>query len=402
MKYKIIDGSITAPKGFSASAVHAGIRKKKLDLALIYSHVPAVAAGVTTKNKLKAAPVLLTKKHLKEHSLQAIIVNSGNANACTGKAGMVHAKKMAMVTANALGLESKQVAVASTGVIGVPLPIDNITSGIKHCAENIAANDSDAAALAIMTTDTFPKKIAIELELGGKIVKIGGISKGSGMIHPNMATMLGFITTDAAISPHALQQALSKANASSFNMISVDGETSTNDMVIVLANGLANNPCIDSNTHPDWQQFVDALMWVCTYLAKEIARDGEGASKLIEIHVCGAASEKQARLAARAISSSPLVKTAIHGADANWGRIACAVGYSGARINLNKLKIAIHEHILFANHAPQAFDEAVLAKLLQQNVISLTVDLGVGQAQADAWGCDLSHDYVNINASYRS
>ncbi len=402
MKYKKIEGSIAAAKGFSASAVHVGIKKSKLDVAIIYSEVPAVAAGVVTKNKLKAAPVLVTKKHLKDGMLQAIVVNSGNANACTGSAGLTHAKDMAILTAQGLHISPQQVAVASTGVIGVPLPMDKITKGIDLCAKNISTHDPEDAALAILTTDTYPKKIAIEIKLSGKTVKIGGIAKGSGMIHPDMATMLGFITTDAAIEKEELKKLLRQVNDNSFNMISVDAETSTNDMLIIMANGMANNPTITSRDHPDWVVFKDALQWVATYLAKEIARDGEGASKFIEIQVTGAASEKQARLAARAISCSPLVKTAMYGADANWGRIACVVGYSGAQFKLEKLKIKIGQHVLYANDAPQEFDEAVLKKLLQGKTITLKVDLGVGHYSADAWGCDLTHDYVNINASYRS
>lgn len=401
---KMIDGSICAPHGFLAAGLHAGIRKnpQKPDLALIFSQRPAAAAGVFTQNKIKAAPLLLTQKHLKNGVLQAIIVNSGNANACTGKQGMLDAKEMAKITSETLNIDVSDVAVASTGVIGVPLPVKKIIHAVALGGHSVSKQGHDAAAEAIMTTDIFAKAIAIELEIGGKMVRIGGIAKGSGMIHPNMATMLAFITTDAAISHEALQQALSTVNQKTFNMVSVDGDTSTNDMVVILANGMAQNPQIQSAKDPDWAIFCQGLSFLCTFLAKEIARDGEGATKLLEIHVAGAATEKQAQLAARAISSSPLVKTAIFGEDANWGRIACAVGYSGAKIKLDKLSVELDSILLFKNGVPLPFDEVIAKQSLQQKIIRINVHLGVGSAEATAWGCDLTYDYIKINASYRS
>lgn len=401
---KIIDNNICAPKGFLATGIHVGIRKnsEKADLALIMSKKPAAAAGVFTINKVKAAPVLLSQKNIKKGLLQALIINSGNANACTGKLGMQHAKKMVTTTAKTLNIKSTEVAVASTGVIGVPLPIEKIIANIPHAAQQINANGGDLAARAIMTTDTFAKSIAVEFEINGKPVRIGGIAKGSGMIHPNMATMLGFITSDVAISHTALKQALIFANQDSFNMISVDGDTSTNDMVIALANGAAQNELIDSKDHPNWPIFFNALTFICTYLAKEIAKDGEGATKLMEVQISGAANKKQAQLAARTICCSPLVKTAVFGEDANWGRIACAAGYSGAKINPEQLQIKLGPLLLFNKGIPEIFDEAEARKLLQEKNIIIQLDLGVGAATATAWGCDLTYDYIKINASYRS
>lgn len=401
--FKLINNSICAPKGFLATGVHAGIRKnsKKLDLAVIYCQQPAIAAGVFTTNQVKAAPVLLSEQHLKQGLLQAIVVNSGNANACTGALGMEHAMEMAETTAINLQIPVGRVAVASTGVIGVTLPIEKITQGINMATPKMSYSDNEAAE-AIMTTDTFAKKIAIEIQCGDKTVRIGGIAKGSGMIHPNMATMLGFITTDIAISQAALQQALTQITQASFNMITVDGDSSTNDMVLILANGMAENNLINSIDDPNWHLFCAGLSFVCTFLAKEIARDGEGATKLIEVHVDGAETEEQARLAARAVCRSPLVKTATFGRDANWGRIACALGASGATLDPNQLNIKLGHLPLLKNGSPLLFDETSAEALLAQKNVFFTVNLGVGNAQAKAWGCDLSPEYININASYRS
>lgn len=401
---KRIENNICAPQGFLATGIHVGIRRnsEKPDLSLIFSQTPASAAGVFTMNKVKAAPVLLSQKIIKKGLLQALIINSGNANACTGKLGMHHAKQMTAAAASALNIKAEAIAVASTGVIGVPLPIEKIISGIPLAVQKMNAHSGDLAARAIMTTDTFEKSIAIELDINNKKVRLGGIAKGSGMIHPNMATMLGFITTDAAIHPAVLQHALRLANQDSFNMISVDGDTSTNDMVIALANGMAKNALIDSVKHPDWPIFLEALTFICTYLSKEIVRDGEGATKLMEIQVNGALNKKQARIAARTISSSPLVKTAIFGEDANWGRIACALGYSGAKLNLKQLQIKVGSLFLFNNGTPEMFNEEKARELLQEKQINIYIDLGSGSASATAWGCDLSYDYIKINASYRS
>ncbi|HEX4044598.1 MAG TPA: bifunctional glutamate N-acetyltransferase/amino-acid acetyltransferase ArgJ [Gammaproteobacteria bacterium] len=400
----IIDNNICAPQGFLATSICAGIRKnrEKPDLALIYSECPAVAAGVFTLNQVKAAPVTLTQTHLaQQQQLQAIVVNSGNANACTGKLGELHAKQMANTTAASLQIDPALVGVASTGVIGVTLPIEKIVNGITTAATQLTT-DGNAAACAIMTTDTFPKSIAIEINLHGKPVRIGGIAKGSGMIHPNMATMLGFITTDAVIVPQALQQALTQANNLSFNMITVDGDCSTNDMVLLLANGMANHPTINSIDDPAWPIFYEGLLFVCTYLAKQIAQDGEGATKLIEVQVTGAKSLADAQVAARAVCSSSLVKTAIFGGDANWGRIASALGASGATIDQEKLSITLADLPLLEQGMPLPFDETIAAQSLSQPMILIKVQLNQGPAAATAWGCDLSYDYIKINASYRS
>jgi glutamate N-acetyltransferase/amino-acid N-acetyltransferase len=403
---KKIDGNVCAAQGFLATGMHVGVRKNttKPDLAIIYSTVPAVAAGVFTLNKARAAPVLLTQKNIAAGQLQAIVVNSGNANACTGKLGMEHAKQMAAVTAKGLKLAKNKIAVSSTGVIGLTLPIDKITTGITNAIPTLSDTKANAesAAKAIMTTDTFHKEVAIQIKLGGKTVRIGGIAKGSGMIHPNMATMLGFITTDAAITPAALQKALSQENQRSFNMISVDGDSSTNDMVIVLANGLAQNKKITSLSSEDGKLFAKALSYVCVSLAKQIVLDGEGATKTIEVQLKGAVNEKQAQIAARAVSVSPLVKTAIFGEDANWGRIASALGASGANVDVEKLSISLGKLPLFKKGTPLPFDEDAARKLLQEKSVVIKIDLGKGQAVATAWGCDLTYDYIKINASYRS
>ena len=403
MKFKIIENHICAPQGFLASGINAGIRKNpnKPDLAIIYSKIPAISAGVFTKNQVKAAPVLLTQQHIKKNKLQAIVVNSGNANACTGKQGKLHALQMASATAKQLQIDTNKVGVASTGVIGVPLPIKKIVQGISMAASTLTTQ-SDSAAKAIMTTDLVPKSIAIEFKIAGHRIRIGGIAKGSGMIHPNMATMLGFITTDAAIHPTALQYALSKANDASFNMITVDGDSSTNDMVLVLANGLAKNPKINLKNDPHFKIFYEGLLYVCTALAKQIVQDGEGATKLIEVHVHGGLTQTQAQLAARAVCRSPLVKTAIFGEDANWGRIASALGASGAELNPNLLCIDLGSMPLLKKGIPLPFNESSARKLLMKNKIIVKINLKKGKAKAIAWGCDLTYDYIKINASYRS
>lgn len=400
---KTINHSICAPKGFLSVGIYAGLKKdpKKKDLGLIYSQVPATAAGVYTTNQAKAAPVILTEKNVKDHKIQAIIINSGNANACTGERGMMDAQTMTHETAAALNISPESVAVASTGVIGQFLPIEKITAGI-HCLPDKLGSDDEDIQYAILTTDTFTKSIAVTFELDGNMVSIGGIAKGSGMIHPMMATMLGFITTDASISQAALQQALTEVTADSFHMISVDGDTSTNDMVLVLANGLANNAEITDAQTEAWQTFKQALSFVCIALAKLIVKDGEGASKMIEIHISGARNKEAARIAAKAICTSSLVKTAIFGEDANWGRILSALGASSTEIDLSKLSIAIGNLILFEEGRPLNFEESEAAIHLQKKIVTISVNLSMGDETATAWGCDLTYDYVKINADYRT
>lgn len=401
---KEIDGSICAPKGFLAAGNYVGIKKNptKFDLAIIYSEIPAVAGGVFTTNQLKAAPIILSQKRVRKNKkLQAVVINSGNANACTGPKGMIHAKQMTKEVAKGLKIEDKHVGVASTGVIGVPLPIEKVTTGIIGTIAKLST-DASMSVQAIMTTDTFPKSIAVELKIGDKAVRIGGIAKGSGMIHPNMATMLGFITTDIAISYSALQHAINRIVSTSFNMITVDGDSSTNDMVIVLANGMAKNKKINSVDDPNWQIFYKGLSFVCIHLAKLIAQDGEGATKLIEIQVHGAATEEQAQLAARAVCRSPLVKTAVFGHDANWGRIAGALGASGVKVDPKQLSIELGDVLLLKSGTPLPFDESKARKLLEKKVVLIKAKIGKGRGKATAWGCDLTYDYIKINASYRS
>jgi len=404
MKKKHVDGGICAPLGFMASGVAADINGKgnnKKDVALIYSEVPAVAAGVFTLNAVKAAPILVTKEVLKDKTLQAVVINSRNANACTGEQGMKDAEDMCLWTAHALGIEKEKVAVSSTGVIGVLLPMERIEKGISAAAEALSHEGGSDAATAIMTTDTFSKQIAIQVELGGSVITIGGISKGSGMVHPNMATILGFITTDAKISPEALQAALKQGNEKSFNMISVDGDTSTNDMLLIMANGLAGNSEIHIDT-PEFEELTLALEYVLIFLAKEIARDGEGATKLLEVQIVGAASDEDAKKGARAVCSSSLVKTAIFGRDANWGRILCALGYSGAHFDPSKVNLYIGDVQVMEKGTPLKFDEEAALKVLSQNEVVIVADLHAGEATAISWGCDLSYDYVKINGAYRT
>ena len=401
--YNIIDGGVCAPQGFLANGVYAGVRKNpnKLDLGLIYSEFPCVSAGVFTLNKAKAAPVIVSQDKSKKGNIQAIIINSGNANSCTGELGILHAHQMANKTAFKLKIDPLNVAVASTGVIGVTLPIDKILSGIDQITHKLTKN-SKAASQAIMTTETYSKSIAINLKICGKNITIGGMAKGSGMIHPNMATMLGFITTDISISQEILQYTLQKVNEDTFSMITVDGETSTNDMVLLLANGLANNPEINSIKDPDWKIFYQGLKYVCQFLTIEIAKDGEGATKLIEVKVTNAKNKEQAKIAARTICGSPLIKSAVHGEDANWGRIVNALGYSGIDLDLNKLSVSLEKLNLFLEGTAIQFDEIEAKNLLKNKTVNIYVNLGLGDGEAIAWGCDLTNEYVNINASYRT
>lgn len=402
MIYQQITGGVTAAKGFQASGVAAGLKKEgKLDLALILSETPASTAGVYTTNVVKAAPLELTRQRVAQGTAQAIVVNAGNANACTGERGLPDANTMTQAVAEALQIPNEHVLVASTGVIGVPLPVEKIVSSVPQAVAALDKENHGQACQAIMTTDLAPKEYALQVQLTSGVVTIGGMAKGSGMIHPNMATMLCFITTDAAISSDLLQGALKGAVDQSFNMITVDGDTSTNDMVVALANGLAGGPEITLDTE-DYQAFYGALAEVCTALAKMIARDGEGATRLIEVSVKGAPTLKDARLAARSVAGSNLFKAAVFGKDANWGRILCALGYSGASFDPNLPDIFIGEVQVAQTGGAVVFDEEKALEMLNQDPVQIFVDLKSGSASATAWGCDLTYDYVRINGSYRT
>ena len=403
---KIIDGGVCAAKGFRAAGIHCGIRKNKTkpDLALICSDSLCNAAAVYTTNLVKGAPLTVTRSHLANGEAQAVIVNSGNANTCNAN-GIEIAEAMCSLAANGLGISSDNVLVASTGVIGQPLPLEPIENGMPQILSLLSYEGSDSAAKAIMTTDLVKKEIAVEFELGGKICHIGGIAKGSGMIHPNMATMLVFITTDAAISSEMLQLALSTDVQNTFNMISVDGDTSTNDTVIVLANGLAGNAIIDKNGE-DFAVFMKALNTVTIALSRMIAADGEGATKLLECSVSGAATENDAKTIAKSVICSSLLKAAMFGADANWGRILCAIGYSGANVDITKVSVSFvnekGEICVCENGAGVAFSEEKAKEILLEKEIEIRIGLGDGDANAVAWGCDLTYDYVKINGDYRT
>ena len=397
-----IAGGITAARGFEAAGMHIGLKKVKPDLALFASEVPATAAGMFTTNLVQAAPIKVTKEHLAyKGKIRAVVVNSANANACTGEQGMADAEAMTAQVAQKLGCSAEEVLVGSTGVIGVNLPMEKLERGIEAIVPKLNPQGGGSAAEAILTTDTFIKEYAMEFQLGGKTVRMGGMTKGSGMIHPNMATMLAFITTDAAIDRSLLERALGEATAQSFNMISVDRDTSTNDMVLVLANGLAENPEIKEED-PDYQVFCQALFEVTRQLAKLIARDGEGATKLVEIQTRGAANLDTARTVARSIASSNLVKTAVFGEDANWGRILCAAGYSGASFDVEKVEIFLGDLKVAEQGRGIDFSEERAKAILGQEEVKISVDLNSGSFQATAWTCDLTFDYVKINASYRS
>lgn len=406
---KIIDGGVTAAKGFKAAGMHAGIKKgTKKDMAMIVSSAPCMAAGTFTTNLVKAAPVKWDQHVVYEHGeARAVVVNSGIANACTGAEGYGYCEETAKAAAEALGIDKDEVLVASTGVIGKQLPIDTIKKGVKDLS-GLLLDTREAATLAaesIMTTDTVKKEVAVEVEIGGKTVTIGGMCKGSGMIHPNMGTMLGFIMTDAAISKNLLDKALKGSIEDTFNMVSVDGDTSTNDTVLVMANGMAGNPEI-TEENEDYEAFKEALLAVNTYLAKQIAGDGEGASRLFEVQVKNAKDKQTAKVLAKSIITSNLTKCAIFGKDANWGRILCAMGYSGAQFDPLKVDIVMAsekgEIALVENGVATAFDEEKAAEILSPDVVIAKVDVRDGDAEATAWGCDLTYDYVKINADYRS
>ncbi|WP_459480264.1 bifunctional glutamate N-acetyltransferase/amino-acid acetyltransferase ArgJ [Clostridium saccharoperbutylacetonicum] len=407
MDITYINGGVTAPKGFLASGIHCGLKPGSLkkDLALIYSEVPAAAAGMYTKNKVKGAPIYITKEHLTNKKAQAIIINSGNANTCTGDDGLQKAKKMASLQAKELKLKTDDILVASTGVIGVPLNIDAIKNGIPLLTENLSMEGSNDASEAIMTTDTFQKQLALEFYIGEKKITIGAMAKGSGMIEPNMGTMLSFITTDLSISPELLHEALKSTVNVTYNRVSVDGDTSTNDMVLILANGSAENPTITKKDE-NYDAFLIALTDLSTIMAKNIAKDGEGATKLLECKILGAKSEKDAVVLGKSVINSSLVKTAMFGSDANWGRILCALGYADIDFDTEKVDVTFESSAgtikVCEAGSSLPFDEDIAKKVLNEKEIVIKVNLFLGNHSAYVWGCDLSYEYVKINGDYRS
>jgi glutamate N-acetyltransferase / amino-acid N-acetyltransferase len=399
---KIIDGGVTAPKGFTAAGVACGIKKdNKKDLAIVCSEDNAIASGVFTTNVVKGHSLQVSIENIKNGIARAIVINSGNANACVGEAGYKDAQEMTKLTAELLHCEPQDILVNSTGVIGSKLNMPNVRSGIRLAVNELNAEGGDDAEEAIMTTDLIPKEIAVEIEIQGEKVHIGGMAKGSGMIHPNMATMIGIITTDANISRSLLDKALKHCVKSTFNRVSVDGDTSVCDSVFVLANGFADNDAIVKDDY-EYSIFVDALMHVCTYLAKLMAKDGEGATKLIEVIVDGAGDEADAYKVVSAVAKSPLVKTAIFGEDANWGRIITATGYSGASFDPNLTDIYIGNLLVCRNGSAVNFDESAAKEILKQKEITIKINLKKGKVSDRIWTCDFSYDYIKINGSYRS
>ena len=401
-----IEGGVCAAKGFQAAGVHCGIRKNKTkkDLSLIYSEVPASAAAVYTTNLVKGAPLTVTKANLADGRAQAVICNSGNANTCNAD-GIEIAQAMCGMVGEALGIPASDVIVASTGVIGQPLDLAPIRAGVPVLAKELSPAGGAAAAEGIMTTDTVRKEVAVTFPIGGKTCRLGGMAKGSGMIHPNMATMLVFLTTDVAISPELLQKALRTDVAETFNMVSVDGDTSTNDMVSILANGCAGNePITEENA--DFATFMCALNTVTVALCRMIAGDGEGATKLLECKVTGAADKQTAKTVAKSVICSSLFKAAMFGADANWGRVLCAIGYSGAAVDVGKIDVAFRSAAgrieVCRNGAGVDFSEEIAKKILTEKEITVEVGLNSGNASSVAWGCDLTYDYVKINGDYRT
>lgn len=399
------DGGVTTPKGFKAGGLHCGLKKTdRHDLGVIVSEVPAAAAAVYTTNLFQAAPLQVTRESLAEEGLlTAVLVNSGNANACTGAQGEADAYAMRAQIAEALGVAKHRVAVASTGVIGEPLKIDRVSEGIERLPSRLKGDTSgsDDFCQAILTTDLVKKTACVRVVVDGAEVTIAGAAKGSGMIHPNMATMLGFVTTDAAIGSGALQTLLRDITNLTFNMITVDGDTSTNDMLVAMANGLAGNNEL-TPAHPDWAAFAEGLRYVCQELAKAIARDGEGATKLIETIVTGAASDADAQAIAKTIIGSSLVKSAAFGADANWGRIIAAAGRAGVPLNVGTVDVRLGDILVLEQSRPIPFDEDAALVYLKGDTVAIRVDLHMGSGQALAWGCDLTYDYVRINAAYRT
>lgn len=403
---KIIEGkNISHVKGYKASAVSAGLRYSRKDMGVVYSEYPAVAAAVFTTNVVKAAPVLVDMEHIQNASTRAMVMNSANANACTGEQGILDAKEMTARVAQGTGLQPEEVLVFSTGVIGQLLPMEKILAGVDNCVQTLASDWADDVQKAIMTTDTVEKIRFVEIELGGKTVSLCGIAKGSGMIHPNMATMLSYIFTDCAITKEMLTKIHKSCIDDTFNMVTVDGDTSTNDTASIMANGAAGNPIIQTENE-DYATFMDAVYQLNEYLAKAIAADGEGATKLIEVALTGAPSVEVARSCAKSVVGSSLVKSAVYGSDANWGRILCAMGYSGVSFDPMKVDVSFETETgrveVFQKGAPVAFDEELAKKLLQADKVRIVIAMNDGDGAAKAWGCDLTEQYVQINASYRS
>ncbi|MCM3338772.1 bifunctional glutamate N-acetyltransferase/amino-acid acetyltransferase ArgJ [Paenibacillus sp. MER TA 81-3] len=404
-QFEIIEGSVTTPQGFRASGLHCGLKKSsRNDIGAIVCEVPAVAAAVYTTNAFQAAPLAVTRASLAaEGKLRAVLVNSGNANACTGKQGEADAYRMRSAFAEQIGVAPHYVAVASTGVIGEPLKMDCIERGIAELPAGLTAAGEGAEqfAQAILTTDLVKKEACAVVTVDGKLVTIAGSAKGSGMIHPNMATMLGFVTTDAVIEQEALAALLKRTTDATFNMITVDGDTSTNDMLLAMASGLAGHETLQES-HSDWNAFAEAFQYVCEQLAKAIARDGEGATKLIEVRIAGAASNEAASAIAKSIVGSSLVKSAVFGADANWGRVIAAIGYSGQQVNVDTVDIQVGPIAVLSQSTPVAFDEEEALAYLKGDTVVFHVNLHMGTGAATAWGCDLTYDYVRINAAYRT
>ena len=406
---KIITGGVTAAKGFQAASTAAGIKYQgRTDMAMVYSEKPCVAAGTFTTNIVKAAPVKWDQDIVYNHpSAQVIICNSGIANACTGEEGFGYCRETAKAAAETMNVDADSVLVASTGVIGMQLPIEKLAAGVRAMAPKLQGTleAGNEAAKAIMTTDTKEKEVAVEIEIGGKTVTIGGMCKGSGMIHPNMCTMLGFVTTDACISKKLLQEALSQNVKDTYNMVSVDGDTSTNDTVLLLANGMAGNPEI-TEKNEDYQKFCEALNYINTTLAKKIAGDGEGATALFEVKIIGAESKEQAVTLSKSVVTSSLTKAAIYGHDANWGRILCAMGYSGAQFDPEKVDLYFESKAgkiqIIENGVAVDYSEEEATKILSEDAVTAIADVKMGDCTATAWGCDLTYDYIKINADYRS
>ncbi|MCI9302838.1 bifunctional ornithine acetyltransferase/N-acetylglutamate synthase [Clostridium sp.] len=401
--------SITSPIGFKASGIHCGLKKSllKKDLALIYSDVVANCCGVYTKNKVKGAPLIVTKQHLANKKAQAIIINSGNANTCNGDDGLLKAQKMTKLCSKELNIKNDDVLVASTGIIGVPLNIDAIKDKIPELVNNLSNDIKSAkdASMAIMTTDTVEKQAGVEFEIDGKKITISAMAKGSGMIHPNMATMLSFITTDISISPELLKEALKESVNISYNRVSVDGDSSTNDMVLIMANGLALNKTV-TEKNEDYNLFLDALINLNIHISKKIAKDGEGATKLIECTVKNANSIKDAEALSKSVITSSLVKAAIFGSDANWGRILCALGYSNVDFDPERIDVSFAsnagEILVCQNGSSVNFDESKAKEILLQDEIKILINMKLASSEATTWGCDLTYDYVKINGDYRS
>jgi len=406
MNIKEIQGGVCAAKGFTASGIHAGIRKNKskADLALIMCDTLCTAASCYTQNLVKGAPIYVTKKNIENGVAQAIVCNSGNANTCNAD-GIEVAEKMCNIVADNTDVKAEDVVVASTGVIGQPLDVTPIKNAMPQLVASLKDDGSSDAANAIMTTDTVKKEVAVEFELGGKVCHMGGIAKGSGMIHPNMATMLVFITTDAKISKEMIKKALSNDIKDTFNMISVDGDTSTNDMVTLLASGQCDNAEI-TDENDDYASFCKALNYITTALCRKIAKDGEGATKLLECKVSGAKTLPDAKIVAKSVITSSLFKAAMFGADANWGRILCAIGYSGANVDITKIAVSLSSQAgvieVCENGSGIEFSEDEAKKILTEDEIIINIDLGDGEYDATAWGCDLTYDYVKINGDYRT